>query len=282
MAFELGCHVRSDNPSARSSAPHIEDAVRRMLNHRAAGEAKAAAPSGAVAAVPAREKADAEAMVLAARQWALSLSPSKGIPGRRIEDVRLILPPLPALKEYVSGSAPGGASLQYKQGNEGGVFGAGPMAVQAATKPSSPEAYFEDMYEEPSCFQPPKFSALGSNAPRGWSEDKPKAITSVPSDFAAAVSSARQAKPRRDHLEMAHPVTAREARPRQSMQRCRRSPAMTVWKTATVARPEGRPAVRGTDPMAGGLFSRDTHLDASTQRKGVYEAQLRGTFTSPK
>jgi len=42
-----------------------------------------------------------------------------------------------------------------------------------------------------------------------------------------------------------------------------------------VARDGGRSAVQGTDPMAGGLFSRSADIDAAAKQRGIYEAQLR-------
>jgi hypothetical protein len=45
-------------------------------------------------------------------------------------------------------------------------------------------------------------------------------------------------------------------------------------KTKTVLRPEGKPVVRGTDPLAGSLFARDTTLDDLKRNRGLYEAGL--------
>merc|ERR1740129_452407 len=81
----------------------------------------AASGPGAVAQATVAVTADigsAEDRVVAVRQWALSLRP-KGIPGRRHEDVRLVLPPLPGLKEYVPVDASSNAGLCYAGGHEG-------------------------------------------------------------------------------------------------------------------------------------------------------------------
>lgn len=47
-----------------------------------------------------------------------------------------------------------------------------------------------------------------------------------------------------------------------------------------------RAAVRGTDPMAGGLFSRDARIDRECQKRGIYEGQLvkshSGTLRLPR
>lgn len=52
-------------------------------------------------------------------------------------------------------------------------------------------------------------------------------------------------------------------------------PAFTRSRTNTILRPDGRPAVRGTDPMAGSLFARDANVSDTARQKGLYEAALR-------
>lgn len=192
---------------------------------------------------------DAEERVMSARQWALALRASKGKgPVLGLDDARLVLPPLPALKEYVPGS--------------------GPLSAR------SPEA------EELPCFQPPKFSTLGADARRGWAEEKPKAITSVSEKAASALWTRQVAEFSRRTQRLAAEAErrARDPSPPREVEAKQRSQPPPVRRTLTVVRTEGRPAVRGKDPMAGGLFSRDTQLDAATQKKGVYEAQLRGEY----
>lgn len=222
---------------------------------------------------------EAEERVSAARQWAMSLRPTQGLRGKKLEDVRLVLPPLPALKEYVPGSASSG--IGFHSAREG-VFGAGPPMVQVPALPSSPEAFPEHVFDEPSHFQPPKCSVLGANAPLAWEQEESKAITSIPSRDAVRVLLAKQDVGKRRGCRQDNtkgvkfsqasklPLTARES--------SRRTGPPKMTRMSTVVRPEGRPVVRGKDPMLGTLFSRETQLDPATQSKGVYEAQLRGKF----
>merc|ERR1711920_730444 len=65
--------------------------------------------------------------------------------------------------------------------------------------------------------------------------------------------------------EFGSPAVSRARPARPLLQRCK-----------TVVKPDGRPPVRGCDPMAGGLFSREARLDHLTMRKGIYDAQLIG------
>lgn len=242
--------------------------------------------------------AEAEARVSAARAWALSLQPSAGTRGRRLEDLRLVLPPVCSMRpqKLGLGDLPEGANLDRPCGQGESVLGAAPpssTAVAVTLLPSSPEAFFRPEQalglEEPTYFQAPQVSVLGPHVPSPGSQNRTLAITSLSS--LATPLSARQGGVRgvvarrvemQDGCERAQtgqaggrkqpPATYRDLRQGQQRRPYQRS--------NTIARPEGRPAVRGVDPLAGSLFSRETRLDAITQRKGVYEAQLCGEFAS--
>lgn len=227
----------------------------------------AATAPGATRGNAVGEHVSAEERVMSARQWALALRPSKGRgPYFGLEDARLVLPPLPALKEYVPGSA-GHYSARSHEG--------------VTTAAASAGGFEQTASEEPYCFQPPKFSTLGAHAPRGWADEKPNVITGVSERAATAVWTMQVAEDSRRAQRQAAETKrcARGTSPPRELREATQRSQPPVRRTLTVVRTEER-VVRGKDPMAGGLFSRDAQLNAVTTKKGVYEAQLRGNFAA--
>lgn len=238
---------------------------------------------------------DSEERVQAARHWALSLATKKKPQQRKLEDLRLLLPPLPPLQEYVPSSSSVTEPLEsysLSTTTDGPVFSVrAPVISKVApltgrASPSSAMQHDLDMlssrsdvsanHEEERRRDLPCFSKLGSN-PNG----PPQAIHTMTSEVAAAAVASRQAERSERRHYLRHGGGSGEAsrrpaeQPSQGTPPSSRGPPPAVSRHKTVVRPPGRPVVRGTDPLAGSLFSRDTSLDEGAEMRGIYEAQLR-------
>lgn len=215
--------------------------------------------------------ADAEARVRAVRHWALSLKPGMDAE-RRFDDIKLVLPPLPKIKEYV----PGSASSRSRGARGGGAASppGSPPPLSGRSGRSAWTGISSEEAEEPERFEPPIYSTLGVSKSRWMPEAHAGAGVGLSAELAAAVAAAKRAafavRPQRLRAKAAV-APALSLQPALPPRRC----PPPILRTCTVSRPEGRPVVRGADPMVGGLFSRDINLDPVAERRGIYEAQLR-------
>jgi len=176
------------------------------------------------------------------RRWARSLcSPQRG---RELEDVRLVLPPLRTLKEY-------------------------PLGMVDISPPAC-AANWEGR------IRAPKVSQLGSIEP-AWTQDTP--VLDGPSELTEATSAANRAIMDEPLCLGVMPLEFRQKGSLLAASSASSSAARgsrPLLRSRTIVKPDGRPPVRGCDPMAGGLFSRDAQLDHVSLRKGLYDAQLIG------
>ncbi|CAE8644376.1 unnamed protein product [Polarella glacialis] len=119
---------------------------------------------------------------------------------------------------------------------------------------------------------PPKVSLMGELAKRG--KEGPAIMTTMFSQEAQSMVMAAEAtlSARRAYAAEA----ARKHGPAEDQAshavHLQSSPRRTIVTAAN-----GVKGVRGSDPMAGSLFSRDTVLPDEAKRRGIYEAQVRRT-----
>jgi len=210
----------------------------------------------------AREVAEAsQARVETVRRWAMSLCSPREL---AVEDVsQLSLPPLRPLKAYV----PDASKLKWNYQDSGA------------------ELSYSSSY-----FHSPRISQMTCNVyPNAIGDVALEAPAEMVANHMAAKRAAVDAAHRGsmcrtpDHMARGSPrpnghgtVSPRRHRHLQSTNEAdfsrRRQPP--IQQARTVCRPDGRPVVRGCDPMAGNLFSREADIDPMAVQRGVYEAQL--------
>lgn len=220
---------------------------------------------------------DAGARLRSVRRWALALcGPSDQLPSS-LAVSQLPLPPLRPVKAYVPAACSLGdglgpsASANGGAGSEGGAeAGAGSWELMSSRTllEDSCQGSIEDFG-----FQPPPVSQLGAEI---RFRDAELALE-APVELVRAAEEAKARCQLGDDLRRAAKHRVLQAAVLQKLEPeipvMRRRPRVLL-KSRTVVRPEGRPPVRGADPMAGSLFSRDVQLDPVALRKGLYEAQL--------
>mmetsp|Transcript_102226 Transcript_102226/g.305165 ORF Transcript_102226/g.305165 Transcript_102226/m.305165 type:complete len:222 (+) Transcript_102226:167-832(+) len=205
------------------------------------------------------EHADgAEARVSALRSWALSLASRQSQPGRPEDDLAIVLPLLRP------------SEVSPEEGD----------LLQAGLARSRPEAAPGETAEQAQRL-PPKVSQLGNSVPP-WAGafvalEAPLDWQRAEMVLASASASGTGSAGRPPHW-LLRPAARAESRapgppsapPRARPRRQRAAPA----RSHTICRPPGRPPVRGSDPLAGSLFSRDAALDQVSRRRGLYEGHL--------
>lgn len=216
---------------------------------------------------------DPEARVRAVREWALSLSaPTRSPRGNaQLDDIRHLLPPLKSLKGY-----PVYVPNMSSSNGGGGVLSARlrpPKGVGA----DDGDAPLLDGLDGEARARRFKGSKLGQvEMPTGVSgATLPPA---PPSDMVSAFAATNRAA-----IRGLSPPRAAHGQRQPLSEPCRTSVPKPIkyspvkpalYRAKTVLREEGKPVVRGTDPMAGSLFARDTNLDAFSKDVGLYEASL--------
>jgi len=201
---------------------------------------------------------DPEARVGVVRQWALSLCSPRVTP--QGED-KVELPPLRPVKEYQP------AEFQFDKFDP-----------------------CKDVFVE-SNFRAPRVSQLGDPGPPLKQATVSIEATPELTNFVAASNRAARDASKSAHFRLGgigHGFAVRSGSPDLSALppdmvteyiTNRKGPGMLpsrpmLLRSRTVARPDDRPVVRGGDPMAGGLFGRDAHIDTVSKSRGVYESQL--------
>jgi hypothetical protein len=107
----------------------------------------------------------------------------------------------------------------------------------------------------------PRPSQLGS-AEGAWAEEPIQEFLLPSEDMAAAVAKRRLFLARKREEEISEQEIS-SPRPQR------------VVRSKTICKSRGDVKVRGVDPMAGGLFSRNANLDVLSHKRGIYEASLR-------
>mmetsp|Transcript_22190 Transcript_22190/g.39967 ORF Transcript_22190/g.39967 Transcript_22190/m.39967 type:complete len:233 (-) Transcript_22190:28-726(-) len=186
---------------------------------------------------------DASEHLLQVRRWALSLSVPRMARGSpRAPDIGLELPPLriPALARKADPED----SLHHTSSARGGNMDSAKTLVTVSAVSDAPVF---DMMEDPIRPWPPKVSQLGK-IPR----QAPNILRGLQSKEAMDAAAKAQARVAQRHQRRHLVVTG------------------SMRNTASNS------SIGGVaDPMAGSLFSRDVVLDRESQRRGLYEGQLR-------
>lgn len=223
------------------------------------------------------------------RKWVLSL-PAPRNTQRSHHEIRFGLPPLKSLRSQVD-------ALPKKE-----------LKTYSPSSPSRIQELEEDNFLAEDSVWPPKVSQLGQ-ATRPWAQVAPALVPSPASVAAHAAAEARKRalaaaaaaslspralERRRGHLEPLLPASLSPRNrqgltPRSSAAQMARSHNAWLPWAALAARPpkqeaprivvhrEGRRSIHGSDPLVGSLFSRNHVLDHVSQKRGVYEGQLRSS-----
>merc|ERR1712232_1006456 len=195
---------------------------------------------------------DPEAVIQAARHWALGI----GSEAERPATAKLVLPALRPLPAYAPASS---------------------IAL-----PHLHDAASDDRVRSA------KVSQLGEHFIRTHDSTPLAAPADLVDAVAAAKSAAATARPsppcvglrrfRALQGEPWSPIISSRSDGTEAWEKPRRKESLQapkILRTKTVLRPDdGRPVVRGQDPMGGGLFGRDAALDETTKRRGIYDSQL--------
>eukprot|EP00927_Polykrikos_kofoidii_P050611 TRINITY_DN44502_c0_g1_i1.p1 TRINITY_DN44502_c0_g1~~TRINITY_DN44502_c0_g1_i1.p1 ORF type:complete len:303 (-),score=25.50 TRINITY_DN44502_c0_g1_i1:105-1013(-) len=221
------------------------------------------------------------------RRWALVLCEPRHDPqSGHVEMSQPPLPPLKPIKPYTP--SPGGSEFLASTSCGGATSIDGGRTVESGVSDlASPYTLFGGScgFDEEFIFQPPPISQLHAEVSfRDEAEealDAPQELVRV-----AAMATAEcqvEANVHRVCTEVkscrqAHVVTRRHQVNREHIS-ARHSPVrrrlLTPLASDIVHQSPSRPAMRGTDPLAGSLFSRHGRPDPEVERNGIYETHLR-------
>lgn len=241
------------------------------------GLSKQAMPSSTIGA--SAYCASGDNRVDAVRRWAMCLcSPRTTV--SELDSLGLVLPPLRPVKEFLPkrpledlvaqscDDAALGRSEELKSPSvRGSRLGAvhPPWLEGLRALPSRRNLQISDTPEPDSRRESMTRANLSSVTPA-----RARTIVSAGEAESVSMSPERRANAL-PGLSPRPPLTFPPARPR---------PPLTKMHTV-IAPSDGRPKVKGTDPMASTLFGRDAVLDDASKRKGIYEGQLRAQVRRP-